>query len=302
MSTGPRIAFVDFWDGFDPTTWFNPLLERVVGADRITIVPHTEQPDVLVFSVFGQVNRNRFPLGTRKVFYTGERYGRSSAQCDFAISFTLDDETPNHMRCPIWQTRPKELAQAILQDHLRAWGIPSTLPAFAERERFCTWVASWVSEPREKLVQRISKEFAQVSCGGERLNNVGGPVEDKQQFLQTGRFSLALENASSPGYCTEKLLQAFNSGAIPLYWGDPEVTRDFNPEAFINIHDFETYSDLWRRLRDLENDPQKADEMLKAPIFTDECRLRLNQGRKRWEERIVRGILGRHFSRVQQVA
>merc|ERR550525_75603 len=94
----------------------------------------------------------------------------------------------------------------------------------------------------------LSVRHKMVSCGGQVLNNVGGPVTDKLAFLRSHRFNICFENASRPGYCTEKLLHAFAGGCVPIYWGDPRVSlappagvagvSDFNPRALISAHDF----------------------------------------------------------------
>lgn len=54
-------------------------------------------------------------------------------------------------------------------------------------------------------------------------------------FMRRAKFGLAFENESYPGYCTEKLLQARAAGCVPIYWGDPEVTMDFNKDAFLEV-------------------------------------------------------------------
>ena len=36
-----------------------------------------------------------------------------------------------------------------------------------------------------------------------------------------------------PGYVTEKIVNAFLAGSIPIYWGSRAVLEIFNPESFI---------------------------------------------------------------------
>jgi hypothetical protein len=266
-----------------------------MGPENFKVVRPDEAPDVVVFSVFGRQHQGQSAPHLRRVLYTGEAYGRQHARVDFTISFDLDEETPSHMRCPIWQLYVEDCAQGLLQDQLRRAGIPSQQPPPASRERFCSWVASFDCEARESFVRRLSEQVAEVSCGGRRLNNVGGPVDNKHAFLQTSQFSVAMENISRPGYCTEKLLQAFNAGCIPIYWGDQEVGRDFNDRAFINVHQYETYTALWDRINDLRHHPKKLADMVKQPIFSEACRHRLTTGREAWELRLVKGLFGDHF-------
>ena len=73
--------------------------------------------------------------------------------------------------------------------------------------------------------------YKQVSSGGRFRNNIGGAVADKKAFQADHKFAIAFENTSYDGYCTEKLMEAFAAGTIPIYWGDPNVAKDFNPES-----------------------------------------------------------------------
>ena len=53
----------------------------------------------------------------------------------------------------------------------------------------------------------------------------------------------ALENKQAPGYVTEKIVNAFYSGAIPIYWGSSTITELFNKTTFINVSDFNSLRD-----------------------------------------------------------
>lgn len=47
------------------------------------------------------------------------------------------------------------------------------------------------------------------------------------------QFVIAYEHEIVPGYITEKLTNAFLSGAVPIYIGAGDVTRYFNPNAMV---------------------------------------------------------------------
>ncbi|RIY39723.1 hypothetical protein CKF58_01780 [Psittacicella hinzii] len=58
--------------------------------------------------------------------------------------------------------------------------------------------------------------------------------DKKLDFLQRVIFNICPENSNTPGYVTEKLLEAFAAGCIPIYWGGIETELDYiNPKAFI---------------------------------------------------------------------
>ena len=82
------------------------------------------------------------------------------------------------------------------------------------------------------------------------------------------QFVLAMENKCVPGYITEKIIAAFYSGAIPIYWGSSNSSDLFNPKAFINVNDFSTLDECVEYVLQL-TDTQKQD-MLQEPIYISE--------------------------------
>lgn len=60
-------------------------------------------------------------------------------------------------------------------------------------------------------------------------------IEFKEDGLATYMFSIAHENASYDGYFTEKVLDCFATGTIPIYWGDPTISETFNPDGIITL-------------------------------------------------------------------
>ena len=56
-------------------------------------------------------------------------------------------------------------------------------------------------------------------------------------------FVIAMENHQLPGYVTEKIINAFYSGAIPIYWGASNINEFFNPKAFINVSNFSSLNE-----------------------------------------------------------
>jgi len=71
--------------------------------------------------------------------------------------------------------------------------------------------------------------------GGRYKNNVGGPVKDKVDFCSGYKFNLALENCSSPGYTTEKIMEAYASNAVPIYFGNPTVETDCRLASMVRV-------------------------------------------------------------------
>ena len=79
-------------------------------------------------------------------------------------------------------------------------------------------------------------------------------MADKQAFQRGFRFALAIENSADPGYCTEKIVDAWAAGAVPVYGGDPLVKQEFNPAAFVCADDYESPAALADALVELSKD------------------------------------------------
>ena len=110
----------------------------------------------------------------------------------------------------------------------------------------------WIEEPsiREKksLVSIISSAKVMTSGHRKRLEYVDrykdkadlfgvgfNQIEKKEIGLDDYMFSLAIENDEYSGYFTEKILDCFATGTVPLYIGDPDIGSVFNPDGIIVI-------------------------------------------------------------------
>ncbi len=71
-----------------------------------------------------------------------------------------------------------------------------------------------------------------------------GMCDDKIDVISKYKFSLAFENMSSEGYVTEKIIDCFVAGVIPIYWGAPDIANLIPKKCFIDVRDFENYEKL----------------------------------------------------------
>jgi hypothetical protein len=69
---------------------------------------------------------------------------------------------------------------------------------------------------------------------------------DKIEAISAFRFNLCFENVEYPGYVTEKIIDCFVGGTIPVYWGAPDADEIIPRAAYI---DGREYSGDWAALR-----------------------------------------------------
>jgi hypothetical protein len=63
--------------------------------------------------------------------------------------------------------------------------------------------------------------------------------ERKSDGLAPYRYSIVIENVREPSYFTEKLIDAFLSETVPIYWGAPDIAQFFDIEGMIICESFE---------------------------------------------------------------
>lgn len=85
----------------------------------------------------------------------------------------------------------------------------------------------------------------------------GKHIPLKAEGLNDYCFSIAMENFDSPGLFTEKILDCFLSGVIPIYYGTDDIGNYFNKEGFFT---FKTYEELNEILNQLSF--EKYQEMM----------------------------------------
>jgi hypothetical protein len=254
-----RIAFKDYWEDF-PQTMENYLILKILRAHYEVEV--CDDPDYFFFSVMGNSHWS-VPDRCIKIFHTGENLVPDFNACDYAIGFEWMDYGDRYLRFPLYLFYRRELLEEAWHKH----EIPEGWDLAKEKPAFCSFVVSNPNNPDRNEAYRQLNRYKKVDSGGRYLNNVGGPVTDKLAFDRKHKFSLCYENGSHPGYTTEKLVEAFAARTVPLYWGDPEVARTFNPSAFVDLTGYSSLEEALPLIEALDRDDDRYVQMLREPAF-----------------------------------
>lgn len=89
--------------------------------------------------------------------------------------------------------------------------------------------------PGHKLRHDVVKNFPFIDIYGRQYNF----IENKLDGLKDYRFSFAIENAKIDYYFTEKLIDCFITGTVPIYWGCPSIGDFFNEKGLIIFDDID---------------------------------------------------------------
>lgn len=241
-----RCYFTDFWQGFD-YKHLNFLLSEY------DIIIDKENPDYLFYSCFGYEHL-RYDRCI-KIFWCGENIIPDLNLCDYAVSLS-------EIQC----------SDRTFTNRLLGWRGNYSPDLDTEKlldRKFCNFVYSnnWCADPfREKIFNTLSK-YKRVDAGGAFLNNIGEKVKDKHLFLKGYKFTLAIENSSQPGYVTEKILDPFLAQSLPIYWGDPNISSDYNPNSFVNLMDYNSPEEAIEEIIRLDNDDAAYLEKVTTPFW-----------------------------------
>lgn len=129
-------------------------------------------------------------------------------------------------------------------------------------------VSNPLGKERIDFFNKLS-QYKLVHSGGSVLNNVGGKVSNKLTFVEEHKFTIAFENSSYPGYTTEKILQPKHVDTVPIYWGNPIVDKEINPDSFINYYDYGSLDALCEKVKQIDGNVQLYKKYLAEPIFPD---------------------------------
>lgn len=249
-----KIKFVDFWKGFNPEdNWFYNFL-----VDRFPI-ELSDDPDFLFYSSY---SHSYLKYSCRRIFFSAENIRPNFYECDYALSFDFLNRK-NHLRLPLYVIWDNLVSSDLLQPYY------SERIKSIEKSKFCCMVVSNEnSNERIDFFNKLSK-YKKVDSGGKILNNVGGPVADKMEFIRNYKFIIAFENSSFPGYVTEKVYQPMFMNTIPIYWGSPLIHKDFNIDKILIRTDKKSEDLLINRIIELDNNSKLYESFISQPVFNN---------------------------------
>lgn len=147
------------------------------------------------------------------------------------------------------------------------------ISSYKNNETLVYWSSSRCLSQRNQLAKSFLRLLPHHSFG-KCLNNVGG-LDMALSFypectndantpkwwdhlhcaMSQYKFVLAIENTVTESYVTEKLFYALDSGAVPIYFGAPNVLDFVPPHSIIDGTKFRSMEELASYVKALANDP-----------------------------------------------
>lgn len=107
----------------------------------------------------------------------------------------------------------------------------------------------------EELEEKYIDDFEFYGTGWDEFKHPGykGKAANKIEVYHKYRFAIAFENMKNiKGYVTEKILDCFVAGIVPIYKGATDITDYVPKECFISYDDFQNPKEMMEYLKKMQ--------------------------------------------------
>lgn len=247
-------------DDADFVRWSSNLLRAFLDEGSAMLVRQHDQPDLMLTGIW----KNHLFPDIPVVLLCNENWRNTTPPCYplerylAVIAITRPPEACTYIPLPYAAVHLDEKIGWLYENRHRALAAP--------KSRFCCFVAAntrigeWTG--RRLQLAHALEALGRVDFAGPADNNTGYLAPRGLAFLNwisNYKYMICLENSSDEGYITEKPLQAWLGGAVPIYDGGAKSLLD--PRAFIDAA-----GDVAAAIRRLEADPSAYEAMRRTPL------------------------------------
>ena len=262
-----KIILIDFVDFLYNNKKFIGYLRHIFPKNRYNykFVLDTNNPDYVIFDVFGCQHNNPKYNRSIKIAFFSENILPDFNEADYALAHAHFFYLDRYFKYPsyIWNFNKYFHYRKYNLEKIRKEVLKSSI-----RSKFCAAVISsnYSFQFRLDFIKELNK-YKKVDMGGKAYNNIGSKVLNKINFLSSYKFSIAMENTDGDGYITEKILESFIAGTIPIYYGNYMVDEYINPKAYILIKGKKDIKNKINYIKKIDNDNNLYMSILREKVF-----------------------------------
>ena len=261
INISKKLIKLDCLDLYNKTSYQIWLKKKL--DDRFNIIFDNDNPDYVIFNVFGNKHFNQKYNNAIKVAYYTENKIPDLNEVDYAIGHYHINYLDRFFKYSIYLKFFYKIILKIRENILRT----------STRKKFCAALISKATLKgkdlfRIEFINELSK-YKTVDMGGKYKNNIGRTIKNKIKFLSSYKFSIAMENSNGDGYLTEKIIDSFISGTIPIYYGDYMVDEYINPKSYILIKGKKDFKSKIQYILKVDKDEELYKSILKEKILLD---------------------------------
>lgn len=236
--------------------WLNNLLK-----EKFIIKFDKNKPDYLIYNVFGNEHLNPKYNNSIKISIFTENRIPDFNEADYAIGQYHINYLDRYFKNSIflWYNLNNKSFNKSREKAIKS----------INRVKFCAAVISnniSTDRFRLKFINELDK-YKKVDMGGKYNNNIGEIVKNKVEFLTSYKFSIAMENSEGDGYISEKIVDSFLAGTIPIYYGDYMIDEYINPKSFILINSEKNILEKIKYIKKIDNDDILYKSILKEKVL-----------------------------------
>ena len=198
--------------------------------EKFNISLNSLNPEYLIYNIYGCLHLKENYNKSIKIAYYTENQLPDFNIADYAIGQAHINFLDRYMKIPYIigvfshfnNSYYKYIRQLVIKK--------------PKRKKFCAAVISnnkSFTYFRLNFINELNK-YKKIDMGGNYNNNVG-VIKNKNEFLSSYKFSISMENSEGDGYISEKIIDSFLSGTIPIYYGDYMIDEYINPKSYILI-------------------------------------------------------------------
>ena len=149
-----------------------------------------------------------------------------------------------------WDKRFAEFDNAIITDPpFPSWVSDEDSKIYDKTDSVCFITSNKAFTP----VQETRVQIAEHYKGTDTLHVFGrgyNEIDNKVDALASHRFCIVIENAVIPGWHTEKILDCYRTGTVPIYVGDPCIGDKFNTDGMLFLKEGDILDDILNSLNE----------------------------------------------------
>jgi hypothetical protein len=279
-----RLHFEGFWNDFNKldNIWVWILNKKH------DVVLDSQNPN-LVFTM----NLNRTYPNAVTVYYSNEPYYPEEILVKNIFDFSMSNffiNSENHIRFPSYYMYIYEFIRVGLIDGFSFFQKENRdIPI---KSSFCSFVSRSLNGKRGEFFKKLN-EYKKVETNVFPYNDFTIPFDNsgfnsskpKIEFIKKYKFNISFENnfrgayPSFPnaklnngflidmgGLISEKIIEPFVSGVVPIYWGSEMVSTEFNNQTFLNYYDFKNDNELIDKIIELDNNDDLYKKFFNSKI------------------------------------
>ncbi len=242
----------------------DPFLNNIINNTinilntKYLVYINPNNPDYLIYNVHGCNHLDSKYNNSIKIAFFTENQLPDFSKADYCIGNSHVIYLDRYFRMPVYfinsispikNEEIELIRKRILENNIRT--------------KFCAAVITnnqTTDGFRLDFINELNK-YKIIDMGGGYNNNVG-IIKNKIEFLSSYKFSIAMENTEAEGYLSEKIIDSFLSGTIPIYYGDYMVDEFINPESYILIRGEKDIKEKIEYIKEIDNN----DELYKKII------------------------------------